>query len=41
MDFPKVVAETEVIRQPLADAIVAAMQPVNHAILISKVADAQ
>ena len=41
IDFPKVVAETEAIRQPLADAIVAAMQPVNHAILISKVADAQ
>ena len=37
VDFAKIVAETEAIRQPLADAIAAAMQPVTHTIQISKV----
>ena len=36
-DFAKVVADTEAIRQPLADAIAAAMQPATHTIRISKV----
>lgn len=37
VDFAKIVAETEAIRQPLADAIAAAMQPVTHTIVISEV----
>ncbi len=36
-DFAKVVTETEAIRQPLADAVAAAMQPVTHTIQISKI----
>ena len=36
-DFTKVVAETEVIRQPLAAAIAAAKQPVTHTIQISNI----
>ncbi len=37
-DFANVVAETEAQRQPLADAIVKARQPVTHTIEITKVA---
>ena len=36
-DFAKVVKETEAIRQPLADAIATAMQPVTHTIVIKQV----
>jgi lysophospholipase L1-like esterase len=36
-DFDAVVAETEAVRQPLADAIAAAMRPVTHTILIQAV----
>ena len=38
-DFNKAVADTEVIRQRLADAIAAAMVPVTHVLQIEKLAE--